>query len=118
MTTPQMDWLDDQRRKRAVSSDDIVTRLRSENRMVLAPLHMSDAADELERLRAEVERLRAAIDALLTDIDGDHRPEWSSDEAEAAGNKPWCCAWCGAADGDWPCIHRRALNDLKEARRG
>ena len=52
VTTPQMDWLDDQRRKRAVSSDDIVTRLRSENRMVLAPFHMSDAADEIERLRA------------------------------------------------------------------
>jgi len=33
-------------------SDDIVTRLRSEHRMALAPLHMSDAADEIERLRA------------------------------------------------------------------
>lgn len=31
--------------------DDIVTRLRSEHRMALAPLHMSDAADEIERLR-------------------------------------------------------------------
>lgn len=31
--------------------DDIVERLRSENRMAMAPLHMSDAADEIERLR-------------------------------------------------------------------
>ena len=73
---------------------------------------------ERDALTVEIGRLRAAIDALLTDIDGDHRPEWSSDDAEAAGKKPWCCAWCGAADGDWPCVHRRALDDLKEARRG
>ena len=24
----------------------------------------------------------------------------------------------GAADGDWPCIHRRALDEWQEARRG
>lgn len=40
-------------------ADDIVTRLRSENRMVLAPLHMSDAADEIERLRAELADLHS-----------------------------------------------------------
>ena len=92
--------------------DDIVTRLEWAND------HGLCSREVLEDAKAEIERLRTAIDALLTDIDGDHRPEWSSDDAEAAGKKPWCCAWCGAADGDWPCIHRRALDDLKEARRG
>ena len=91
-------------------ADDIVTRLRSENRMALAPFHMSDAADEIERLRA-------AIDSLLHDIDGDHIPEWASDEAKAAGKKPWCCRWCGPQDGSWPCGHRMALDELKDARR-
>ena len=67
---------------------------------------------------AEIERLRVAIDALLADIDTDHRPEWASDEAEANGKEPWCCASCGVADGGWPCTHRRALDELKEARRG
>jgi hypothetical protein len=33
-------------------SGDIVERLRSEHRMALAPFHMSDAADEIKRLRA------------------------------------------------------------------
>lgn len=108
-------------------ADDILNSLRSSARWIEEMEYESwlgtaelqrDAADEIQRLRAEIKRLRTAIDALLTDIDGDHRPEWSSDEAEAAGKKPWCCAWCGAADGGWPCVHRRALDELKEARRG
>ena len=99
-----------------IVADDIVARLRNWGR---ARSGSGDRCEQMHRDAAdEIERLRAAIDALLTDIDGDHRPEWSSDEAEAAGKKPWCCAWCGAADGGWPCVHRRALDELKEARRG
>jgi hypothetical protein len=45
-----------------VRPDDIVKRLRSEHRMALAPLHMSDAADEIERLQAEVTAIRAERD--------------------------------------------------------
>jgi hypothetical protein len=42
-----------------VSGDDIVERLRSEHRMALAPIHMSDAADEIKRLLAEVRGFQA-----------------------------------------------------------
>ena len=63
MTTPQMDWLDDQRRKRAVSSDVIVRRMEL---MDVPPgsydeKTLYDAVAEIKRLRAEVERLRAAL---------------------------------------------------------
>ena len=66
VTTPQMDWLDDQRRKRAVSSDVIVRRMEL---MDVPPgsydeKTLYDAVAEIKRLRAEVERLRAAGDAL------------------------------------------------------
>ncbi|MBU3689096.1 MAG: hypothetical protein B7C54_05715 [Acidimicrobiales bacterium mtb01] len=63
-------------------------------------------------------RLEAAIDALLSEIDGDHQPEWVSEEAKAAGKKPLWCRFCGAGDGSWPCAHRMALDELKEAQRG
>jgi hypothetical protein len=72
------------------------------------------AADAIEIRDAEIERLRSAIEALLFDIDEDHQPEWASDEAKAAGKKPWCCRWCGPQDGSWPCSHRMALDTLKE----
>ena len=75
------------------------------------------AADEIERLRAENERLRAAIGAFLADVDDVHKPEWSTEFAEAAGASPWGCEWCGVADGAWPCLHRMALDDLNEARK-
>jgi len=68
-------------------------------------------------LRAEVERLRAAIDAFVTEVDGDHHPEWASEQAKANGKEPWCCAHCGPQDGSWPCTHRMALDELKEARK-
>ena len=42
-------------------TSDIVERLRSEQRMALAPLHMSDAADEIERLRDLVDDLRRCL---------------------------------------------------------
>lgn len=69
-----------------------------------------------ERLM-EITRLRAAIDTFIAEIDEDHQPEWASDQAKASGKEPWCCQWCGPQDGHWPCCHRMALNDLKEARR-
>lgn len=66
MTTPQMDWLDDQRRKRAVSSDDIVRRMEL---MDVPPgsydeKTLYDAVAEIKRLRTEIERLRgeASVD--------------------------------------------------------
>lgn len=67
-----------------------------------------------ERLM-EITRLRAAIDTFIAEIDEDHQPEWASDQAKASGKEPWCCQWCGPQDGHWPCCHRMALNDLKEA---
>ena len=66
----------------------------------------------------EIERLRAAIDAFVAEVDGDHQPEWASEQAKESGKKPWCCEWCGTQDGGWPCCHRMALDGLKEARRG
>lgn len=108
-------------RMKLAVADDIVTRLRAVARpCICMDAVLANCSSCSARLDAadEIKRLRAAIDALLTDIDGDHRPEWSSDEAEAAGKEPWCCAWCGAADGGWPCVHRRALDELKAARRG
>ncbi len=42
-------------------SSDIVERLRSEHRMALAPIHMSDAADEIERLRALADQLASEL---------------------------------------------------------
>ena len=98
-------------------ADDIVERLRYEAWHNPSEGDTADAHYLAADALAEIERLRAALDSLLADIDGDHQPEWASDEAEAAGKNPWCCAWCGAADGGWPCVHRKALDELKEARR-
>jgi hypothetical protein len=63
---------------------------------------LNDAADEIERLRA-------AIDSLLHDIDIDHTPDPTVNGR--------MCRTCGAGDGSWPCVHRMALDELKEARR-
>lgn len=49
-----------------MSGDDIVERLRSEHRMALAPFHMSDAADEIERLRG----IQRAVVALARTVLG------------------------------------------------
>lgn len=68
-----------------------------------------------ERLM-EITRLRAAINTFITEVDDDHQPEWASDQAKASGKEPWCCQWCGPQDGHWPCCHRMALDELKEAR--
>lgn len=67
--------------------------------------------------RDKIERLRAAIDAFITEVDDHHTPEWASEQAKANGKEPWCCEWCGPADGGWPCVHRMALDELQEARR-
>jgi hypothetical protein len=48
-------------------SSDIVERLRSEHRMALAPIHMSDAADEIERLRNRLQACQSNDDSPLTD---------------------------------------------------
>lgn len=66
MTTPQMDWLDDQRRKRAVSSDDIVRRMEL---MDVPPGSydeetLYDAVAEIKRLRAERDASRAEVKRL------------------------------------------------------
>lgn len=139
MTTPQMDWLDDQRRKRAVSSDDIVTELRrqlglcghSSPTYTLADCircgRIQAVIDEIERLRAreqdlrmhaeqdacEIERLRAAGDALAHTLSV--QSEWT------------CCAdgWFGPCDCPPDAASRptngrvaTALDTWKEARRG
>jgi hypothetical protein len=63
-------------------SGDIVERLRSEHRMALAPFHMSDAADEIERLRALADQLADAVQGLRqAAIIGVYRP---SEELAAA----------------------------------
>ena len=71
MTTPQMDWLDDQRRKRAVSSDDIVQRLvpffHDEQRMPAGLIR--DVMDEIERLRAAGDALAEALHGWCNGMD-------------------------------------------------
>ena len=92
-------------------ADDIVNELRGIVGTQRAMAVCRDGADEIERLRA-------AIDAFIAEVDGDHQPEWASEQAKASGKTPWCCEWCGTQDGGWPCCHRMALDELKEARRG
>ena len=99
-------------------ADDIVKRLRSEMHYRPDSAVIAAAANLIEAQQAEIERLRNAIDSVLINIDSDHQPEWASAESKAAGKKPWCCQWCGPQEGGWPCVHRMALDELKEARRG
>ena len=56
----------------------------------------------------EIERLRAAIDGFVAEVDAHHQPD---DERRPL------CNWCTGSDGSWPCVHRMALDELKEARR-
>jgi hypothetical protein len=111
--------------------DAIITRFMTDNarlRAEIADLHnainwevnctrCADLLDKSYIQHADVERLRAAIDTYVTEVDGCHTPEWASDQAKANGKEPWCCEWCGPQDGGWPCVHRMALDRLKEARR-
>lgn len=60
------------------------------------------------KAEAENERLHVAIYWLVADIDHAHLPD-------PMGR---LCITCGAGDGSWPCIHRKALDELKKARRG
>lgn len=77
-----------------------------------APSALIKVAIEREHAKAsiveqdQIGRLRAAIDSLLADIDTDHTK---------AADAPWCRT-CGPSDGSWPCVHRMALDELKEAR--
>ena len=76
--------------------------------MLLRQSYVLSLVEQNTALQAEIERLRDAIDSLLHDIDTDHMPDEMSR----------MCRTCGAGDGSWPCVHRMALNELKEARRG
>lgn len=49
-------------------SDDIVTRLRSEWRMAMSPLNMSDLADEIERLNLVMVHLDKVCNLLLAEL--------------------------------------------------
>lgn len=69
--------------------------------------HLRD--NVLPDLRQELDNANAALAAsrkALADIYATHRPEWVSDAARIAGKEPWCCAFCGTADGAWPCETR------------
>lgn len=83
-------------------TDDIVDRLGR----LQDHLHGLDA-DVCADAAEEIERLRAA----LTDIRDLHQPMWVSEEAKAAGKKPWVCCWCGTADGSWPCDTRLVADE-------
>ena len=56
----------------------------------------------------ENERLRAEVDALLAEMGNDHIPDETGR----------MCRTCGPGGGPWPCVHRIALDELKEASRG
>ena len=71
MTTPQMDWLDDQRRKRAVSSDDIVRRME----LMDVPPGSYDE-ETLYDAVAEIKRLREIAEAAEQYHDVACDPDW------------------------------------------
>jgi hypothetical protein len=98
--------------------DDIVTRLRQWSLVTFTRPALHDLPSELTEAADDIERLRAAIDAFLADVDSDHQPEWMDQGAQACGLEPIWCRKCGAVDGNWPCTDRMALDQLKEARRG
>ena len=68
---------------------------------------------EMESLRAENERLREALTTALADLDEEHQPTWSSDEAAAKGKAPIGCTLCWPHDGHWPCSSRLIADDLR-----
>jgi hypothetical protein len=77
--------------------DDIVTRLRVKDGVYTEFWQqklMDEAADEIERLRAEVD----AIDAL-------HQPNWHDN----SNRQPMWCETCGL---DWPCQTARLLHPM------
>ena len=64
-------------------------------------------SDVVDLVWPEIDRLRA----VLTKIRDLHQPMWVSEEAKAAGKKPWVCCWCGTADGSWPCDTRLVADE-------
>lgn len=64
---------------------------------------IGDMADEIEQLRT-----------ALTEIRDLHQPMWESENAKAAGKKPWQCCLCGTADGSWPCDTRLLVDEALE----
>lgn len=76
------------------------------------------AANEAEDLRAENVRLRKALTTALADLDEEHQPQWTSDEAKAKGKAPIGCALCWPGDGHWPCTSRLIADDLRAALTG
>lgn len=89
-------------------TNDIVTRLRRVAQQKIEGHAVTPSPKQLLDACDEIKRLRAAIDSLLHDIDTDHIPDETGR----------MCRTCGAGDGSWPCVHRMALDELKEARRG
>ena len=77
-----------------------------------------DAANEAIDLRAEVDRMRAAVVTALAELDEEHQPQWSSDEAAAKGKAPIGCTRCWPGDGHWPCSSRLIADDLRAALSG
>jgi len=67
---------------------------------------------------AEVERLREAVTTALANLDDEHQPQWSSDEAAAKGKAPIGCTRCWPGDGRWPCSSRLIADDLRAALSG
>lgn len=64
---------------------------------------------------AEVKRLRKVVRTALADLDEEHQPQWSSDEAAAKGKAPIGCALCWPGDGHWPCRSLLIADDLRAA---
>lgn len=60
------------------------------------------------------ERLRATIEQAVEELDAEHWPEWSNNEAERAGKEPVGCGMCWPKDGSWPCSSRMVADDLRK----
>jgi len=75
-------------------------------------------ARDLQSALAEIERLWEALTTALADLDEEHQPTWSSDEAKARGKAPIGCTLCWPGDGHWPCSSRLIADDLRAALSG
>lgn len=62
----------------------------------------------------EIIRLRSVIADVAHELGEEHRPDWASEKAKAAGKDPVWCVICGTADGSWPCVSSLVAEDLTE----